>query len=167
MKYIYLVRHAKSSWEDYSLSDIERPLNKRGLRDAPFMGKLLNQQHISPDRIITSPAKRALSTAEIFMKEMDIPAEDIIIDNRIYGASPIEMINFITGIPDDFSNIMIFGHNPTFTTLANFLADAKIDNLPTCSVTGIEFSVNTWNETGKSKGKVIFFEYPKKYFSDK
>lgn len=166
MKYLYLVRHAKSSWDDASLSDIERPLNKRGKKDAPFMGKLLNKMKISPELLITSPAKRALTTARIFAEEIDYPDKKIIIDERIYGASPGEIIKIISEL-DEQNIIMVFGHNPTFTSVANFLSVSNIDNLPTCSVTGIEFPVDNWPQIEEHKGKIILFEYPKKYFSEK
>jgi len=167
MKYLYLVRHAKSSWDDYSLSDLERPLNKRGKRDAPFMGKLLMKMKIHPDLIITSPAKRAHSTAKVFAEELDYSGKRITVENKVYGASPGEIISLINDLDNELNSIMIFGHNPTFTTVANLLCNSNIDNLPTCSVTGIEFPVERWSEIEMYKGKMIFFEYPKKYFKEK
>src|SRR3990172_9356587 len=98
MKTLYLVRHAKSSWKDVGLSDFERPLNKRGKKDAPFMAKLLRQQKIKPDLIISSPANRASATARIFCETLNYPFEDLLLEPRLYEASSHEILEIVKDI---------------------------------------------------------------------
>ena len=164
MKTLYLVRHAKSSWKDNSLKDFDRPLNERGKRDAPFMGKLIREKGINPDIIISSPAKRAISTAKYFSAEFNKSKKEIIENNNIYEAGAGQLIDIINSIADNNNSAMLFGHNPGFTMLSNYLADKRIDNIPTCGVVTITFDVDSWKEIEVGTGKLIEFEYPKKYF---
>lgn len=166
MKKIYLVRHAKSSWDHSELKDHDRPLNKRGKRDAPFMASILKKAKIFPELIYTSTAERALSTAEIFIEELNIPKDDLIKTSSIYEAGIKEIERIIHQSSDEYSSIMLFGHNPVFTIYANHLGDKYIDNMPTCSIVGIECKVDKWEEIERGKGKTFLFEYPKKYFND-
>src|SRR5687768_1175410 len=112
MKELILVRHAKSSWKDQDLTDFERPLNKRGKRDAPFMGGLLKKITQSPDLIISSPAARALSTAKIIAKELDFPVDKIKKDIKIYLAEEVELFKIVKKISDKHQRIILVGHNP-------------------------------------------------------
>ncbi|MBT8379033.1 MAG: histidine phosphatase family protein [Ignavibacteria bacterium] len=162
MKTLYLVRHAKSSWKDSSLDDIERPLNKRGKRDAPFMGELLSEKGIKPNVMFSSPAKRASKTAQAIAEQIGYPKNDIIFDEAIYEASSRELVDFIKKIDDQYNSVMIFGHNPGFTMLNNFLSKEYIDNLPTCGVIALEFN-SSWKDIDKNSAKVLFFDYPKRY----
>ena len=166
MKKLYLVRHAKSSWKERNLSDFDRPLNKRGNRDAPFMGNLLRQKGVSPDVIISSPAKRAITTAKTIAKEVGYPINKIMEVENIYEASAGELINIINDIDDKHETAILFGHNPGFTMLSNYLSGQRIDNLPTCGVVHIEFPFESWNKVEIDSGKLIEFEYPKKYLKD-
>ena len=134
MKNVYFVRHAKSSWKDASLRDIERPLNSRGKRDAPFMAKLLKGKGVQADLIISSPANRALTTAKHFAKEMNLPDEKIDINNIVYGAYPEDVIKLVKNVADNVNTLMVFGHNPTFTSLVNRYTEDYIANVPTCGV---------------------------------
>ncbi|MEJ5352628.1 MAG: histidine phosphatase family protein [Melioribacteraceae bacterium] len=163
MKQLFLLRHAKSSWEDSSLSDIERPLNKRGKRDAPFMANLFKQKEISVDAIYSSHALRALKTAEIFSKELHIKKENIVIEEKIYEAGIKELCDIVNNIPETYSSVMIVGHNPGLTSFANFLGNKFIDNIPTCGIVGIEFRLKKWKEIERDTGEIFLFEYPKKY----
>ncbi len=165
MKKLFLIRHAKSSWDNHDLSDFERPLNKRGLRDAPFMSKLLNKENIKPDIIYTSPALRAATTADFFAEELGYKKKKIIYDETIYEAGIRELENIIQNMSDIYSTVFLFGHNPTITYYANHLGNKLIDNMPTCSIVGIEFNEETWNTVEHGKGKTFLFEYPKKYFN--
>ncbi len=164
MKILYLVRHAKSSWDNPNYSDLERPLNKRGKRDAPFMGKLLKKNKVRPDIIYSSTAVRALTTAEIFAGEIGFPQKYIVKDKNIYESGIRELEGIIRNTSDSNSTIMLFGHNPGITSYTNHLGDKYIDNMPTCSIVGIEFDLNSWTEVERGKGKIFLFEYPKKYF---
>lgn len=155
-KTLYIARHAKSSWDDMSLSDFERPLNKRGKRDAPFMADLLKDKSISPDLILSSPAKRAKKTAKHYHKTL---GGELRFDERIYEASLMTLLHLVQDAFEKVNSIMIVGHNPEFTALNDMLSDKDIFNIPTSGVVGIIFE----NEVTPNKGKQLFFEYPKKY----
>jgi len=163
IKILYIARHAKSDWDDSSLSDFERPLKKRGEKDAPMMGKILYSKDVQPDLIISSPAKRAISTAHILAREIKYPAEKIVTNEDIYEASTSELLDIIEQLDDKLKSVMLIGHNPSFTRLANYLTEQYFDNIPTCGVVAIAFDVLEWKMIEKNSGKVIFFEYPKKY----
>lgn len=163
MKTLYLNRHAKSNWENKAISDFARPLNQRGKNDAPFMGKLLRDKVTKPDLIITSPAVRAKATAYTIADYFGIEQENILENEIIYEASVTDLLNFIKQQPNEKEIVMLFGHNPTFTRLANFLTDSYIDNIPTCGFVKIDLEINIWSETAEAKGKLLLFEYPKKY----
>ncbi len=165
MKKLYLVRHAKSSWKDVSLSDFDRPLNKRGKRDAPFMGKMMAELDQIPDLIISSPANRAISTAKEFASKLNYPMHKIFENEKIYFGDTTDIINLIKEIDDNFTKVFLFGHNPDLTSLHNFLSDKYLDNIPTAAVAAIEFNINSWKEVKTNSGQHLFFEYPKKYFN--
>ena len=158
MRKLYLIRHAKSSWKNNGLSDIERPLNKRGKKDAPFMGRLLNNSGIKPGMMVSSPALRAFKTAKAIAEEINFPVEKIIKNNLIYEADVNELLDIVKNFPDEFKIIMMFGHNPGFTLLNNFITDKFIDNVVTCGVVEIEFSISSWKEVGENSGKVISYK---------
>lgn len=163
MKTLYLVRHAKSSWDERGTSDHDRKLNARGKRDAPKMGELLNSKDYHPDIIYSSSAKRALTTAKIISEKFQHPVENIIITNKIYEATTNDLINIINEIDNKYESAMLVGHNPGMTILANLLSDKYIDNLPTCAIVVAELNVESWKEVESDCGKLISFEYPKKY----
>ena len=162
-KELILVRHAKSSWDDTSLSDFERPLNKRGLKNAPDMGKRLDDKEYSPELIITSPALRAISTAKIIAQEINYPEKKIKEEPAIYDASLNALLNLLASFDDDVSSIMMVGHNPGFTYLCDFLSNAGIDNLPTCSISLLQLNVEKWSSIHEHCGKLIDHDYPKKH----
>lgn len=164
MKKLFLIRHAKSSWDEEGLTDFERPLNKRGKRDAPFMASLLNKEKIKPDLIISSPANRAISTAQIFAEELDYPSEKILIEKIIYLSGIKQLEEIVQSIPDSNKTVLIFGHNPSLTYYANHLGNKFIDNIPTCGIVGLEPGDKSWREVERGICKTFFFEYPKKYF---
>ncbi|PID59220.1 MAG: phosphohistidine phosphatase [Ignavibacteriae bacterium] len=163
MKTLYLNRHAKSSWENMSISDFSRPLNKRGKRDAPFMGKLLCTKVEKPHILITSPAVRAKATAYVLSECFELGKDEIIENEQIYEATVSDLINIIKSVPKEKNIVMLVGHNPAFTMLSNHLTDNYIDNIPTCGFVQINFDTNNWKDIDKEKGKLVFFEYPKKY----
>jgi len=163
MKTLYIVRHAKSSWDERGISDHDRKLNARGLRDTPKMGEVLANKRYHPDIIYSSSATRALTTAKIIAEKLDYPIESIVITRDIYDATTNDLVNLINGINDRYESAMLFGHNPGFTVLANLLADKYIDNMPTCAVAVIELNVESWKNVASDCGRLIAFEYPKKY----
>lgn len=162
-KQLYLIRHAKSSWSNHDLKDIERPLNKRGKRDAPLMGGLLKKQGIVPDAIISSPAVRAITTARIIGEALEVKEALIYQEPQIYEATVNEMLSLIGSISDDFGCVLMFGHNPTFTYLANHFG-YELDNLPTCGVIALETTANSWTEITEHNTKVVRVDYPKMHF---
>jgi len=162
MKRLILVRHAKSSWKDHTLSDFDRPLNNRGKSDAPEMGNRLKKANVKPDLIISSPAKRAIKTARIIASEIGYPEKEIKQDKSIYEGYPEEIMEVIQRVHDSIDSVMVFGHNPSFTMLANHLSNQRVENLPTCAVFCLDFDIPSWKKVGEGNGKLVFFEFPKK-----
>ena len=163
MKQLYLVRHAKSSWENNKLKDIERPLNKRGERDAPLMGRIMQENNIKPDLMITSPAERALHTAKIFCREMDISKNNLIVEQKLYEAGRKDILNVIHQFDNEKNYVMVFSHNPGLSELAGFLTSGNVYDIPTCGIVSITCKINNWNELEDFNCELDFFEYPKKH----
>ena len=162
MKTLYLVRHAKSSWNNANMSDHARPLNDRGERDAPRMGKRLRARQPQPQIIICSSAVRAKTTATILAETIGYPTSDLKIDERLYGAEPNNVIAIIQEIDASIECAMLVGHNPTFTDLVNVLGRCEIENMPTCSMAVLTFPMGTWSEISQVQGELLDFDYPKK-----
>jgi phosphohistidine phosphatase len=148
MKTLFLVRHAKSSKDDPSLADRERPLNDRGRRDAPRMGERLAKRAVEPDLIVSSPAVRALTTAKLFAEELDYKAKDIVVDERLYASTSDDLLEVIHELDDGRKRVMLFGHNPEMSDLAHRLSD-KIGDMPTCAVAEFEFDAKSWASVGR------------------
>ena len=162
MKTLTLVRHAKSSWKDSSLSDKKRPLNKRGERDAPKMGKRILEHGIRPSLIISSPATRAWTTAKIIAREISYPREFLQRDDRLYLASTEEILDVIMAQDDEFNSLMVVGHNPGMTSVANFLSPGLTHNLPTAGVVSVQIDQQDWNLFERPKTQLLVHDYPKK-----
>jgi phosphohistidine phosphatase len=145
LKILTIVRHAKSSWKDTSLSDRKRPLNTRGERDAPVMGRRIHEHGIRPSLIITSPAKRAWKTAKIIAREIHYPLEFLQREDGLYLASLNEILDTIVAQDNGFNNLMIVGHNPGLTDFANFLVPGLTNNLPTAGVVSVEIDQDDWS----------------------
>ncbi|MFC1814221.1 histidine phosphatase family protein [Thermodesulfobacteriota bacterium] len=164
MKTIILVRHAKSSWKDPSLNDFDRPLNKRGKRNAPFMGQKLKEGNISPDLILSSPAKRARKTASVIAKTIGYPKKKIVLNPNMYHCSGWYLFEMMRNQDDKNDAIMIFGHNPGFNDFADLLLERNpVYNIPTTGIYCIRFNVDSWKEIQEGKGESVFFDYPKRY----
>lgn len=161
-KTLILVRHAKSSWKDTTLNDIQRPLNKRGNRDAPKIGQYMVKNKIQPEVIFSSPGLRALTTARLISLKIDIKPTDIIINEKIYTFDSEDLLNVIKALKDKYEKVMIVAHNPAITDLVNYLSGSKIDNVPTCGVAVLKFPINSWKKASKNKAKLDSFDYPKK-----
>jgi phosphohistidine phosphatase len=160
-KTLYLVRHAKSSWSDASLTDEERPLNKRGRRTAPDMGRRLAAQNHRPDLIISSPANRAFSTAKIIASELGNDESEITVDERLYFSGTGSMLKMLEGLDDYYQSVMIVGHNPAMTSFMNLLCDASVDNMPTCAIAVIGYNMTTWSELRSADGNLLAYDFPK------
>lgn len=162
MKKLIIVRHAKSSWDFPELDDFDRPLNNRGKRNAPEMGKRLDKKGVKIDLIIASPAKRAYTTAKKIADEISFPIKKIVKEPLFYHGSLSNMLSVIQHIDNDNKSLMIFGHNPGLTELSNLLSNSDIYNIPTCGITEIDFNVSSWSEIEKYTGELVSFDYPKK-----
>lgn len=167
MKTVILVRHAKSSWDDPELSDFERLLNKRGLKDAAMMASIINEKGIKPDLIISSPAVRALATAQHFAEAMSYPLDSIRREKAIYEHGPNGTLRILQKLDPDINTVMVFGHNPDFTHLVNFFTNKPFAHMPTCGVVCLDFKTEKFENLDTVKAEMRFFEYPKKYREEK
>ena len=129
------------------------------------MAKLIRGKSLRPDLILASPAVRALTTARIFAEKLDYEPSNIVTNELFYDGATLSIVDFLRGLENSLRVVMLFGHNPEITTLANFLTGAAIDNIPTCGIVCADFEVDSWNMIGNQNGKVRFFEKPKKYFN--
>lgn len=161
MKTLYLLRHAKSSWESPDVDDFERPLNERGETDAPKMGKRLREKKVLPEIIFSSTAVRALSTAKIIANCLNYPEDKIHADRTLYHADEEKLWKYMHHVADKYDSIMIVGHNPGLTDFANELVDESIDNIPTTGVVAVEFPAHAWTEVKEGSGELVFFDFPK------
>jgi phosphohistidine phosphatase len=161
MKTLILVRHAKSSWKDASLADRDRPLNKRGKRDAPEMGRRLAARGGAPDLMVSSPATRALATARIIADAVGYPVDGIREDERIYMASPAELLEAIRALDDGHDRVFLFGHNPGLTELVNELSEPAVDNVPTCGVVELRLAVDQWADVSRETVRRAGIDTPK------
>lgn len=163
MKTLYIIRHAKSSWEHEDLHDLERPLTERGKKDAVLMGSLLRKYAAFPDEVISSPALRAISTARILCDEIGFDAHKAIIEPGLYFKEVEDIIQVLHSREARPERIYIIGHNPTFTNLANALIPGFTEMMPTCGIVSVEFDIESWGLVNLGTGRLGFFEYPKKY----
>ena len=162
-KKLYIVRHGKSSWDYPGIGDIDRPLIERGVSGSYRMARTFFGKNAPPDILFTSPAIRALHTAVIFARTLEMPAGLVRIENSIYSASDAELLEFVQGLDDSLNSIMIFGHNPSLTDFCNRFLTDRIDNLPTSGMVSLFFLTHSWKEIGKATLKVEEFDYPKKH----
>jgi phosphohistidine phosphatase len=161
MKTLYLVRHAKSSWDDPSLDDRERPLNGRGRRNAPVMAQRLAQREVRIDNLVSSPALRALTTAHYLAQGIGFDEESIEIEPQLYFSGVTYMLQRIQAADPVCEHLMLVGHNPDMTSLLNHLCGHQTYNMPTCAIATIEFS-GDWSQISARDGTLVDFDYPKK-----
>ncbi len=160
-KKLLIVRHAKSDWGGLGISDFDRPLNPRGFKDAPVMGKRLFAKEIKPELMISSTALRAITTAKLIAQEIGFPEKEILHERKIYEASHQQLLKLVNDFDDDKGLIAVFGHNNGVTDLAVYLTDADIYNIPTCGMVLISFPFDHWEMVSKNTGEVLFYDYPK------
>lgn len=158
MKKVILVRHAKSSWE-FNLPDHKRPLNDRGLSDAHLVSRTLKPTFIKPDAAFSSHAVRANTTAEIFMRNLDIESSFLEINTELYDFSGNGLVSVIKQLTNTLQSVMLFGHNHALTYFVNTFGSTYIDNVPTCGLVTLEFDIDNWAHL--SKGKTIFTLFPR------
>jgi phosphohistidine phosphatase len=160
-KILFLVRHAKSSWDDPLLSDFDRPLNERGKKDAPEMAERLNNKKVKIDAFVSSPAKRARQTCKYFTKEFDPKKKNIVREPKLYEADEQSFHEVIESFKDKWDSVAVFSHNPGITFFANSLTENHVDDMPTCSVFAVKVSGDKWKDFRTAKKEFLFFDYPK------
>jgi len=161
MKTLLLIRHAKSSWDDPSQNDFDRPLNTRGLKDAPMMAKRLLEKKVKIDAFISSPANRAKKTCALFMETFGTNENSMILQSQLYLATPSVFFETISKLDSSIEHAAIFSHNSGITEFANHLSHLKVDNMPTCSVYAIKMEGKSWTDFKKNPKEFWFFDYPK------
>lgn len=163
MKTLYLVRHAKSSWDNSLQSDFERPLNDRGIASAPLMAGRMKEKMVRPSMVVSSPANRAITTAGIVAGILGYPESEIVQKMEIYTGGRDALLQIVRSLPDRCDSAMLFGHNPVMTDFSNFLTGERLDNMVTCGVIRIDLSCGSWAEAGERSGMKIWYDYPKKH----
>ncbi|MBB5021777.1 SixA phosphatase family protein [Desulfurispira natronophila] len=163
MKYLYIIRHAKSSWDAGVERDRDRPLNDRGQRDAPRIGQTLQELAVKPDAIICSPALRTWTTACEIAHQIGYAERNIQTNERLYEASLQDILAVISGPAfPSVDNSILVGHNPGLTDLVNAVSNMHIDNLPTSGTVCLRFDMDSWSDIGQQCGQWQFFYTPKR-----
>ncbi len=163
MKRLYLIRHAKSSWDHPGMSDFDRPLNQRGEGDLPAAAERLRERHFQPGHLVTSTAVRARSTATGLIRDCGLPLSLIREEQDLYLADIDTWLRIIRQGPDAHGEIAGCGHNPGITTLVEILSDESIGNLPTCGIACIEFDLTSWKDVAPGQGRLAWLDFPKNH----
>ena len=158
---LYLLRHAKSDWSFPGQKDIDRELNNRGYNDAPRMGRKLYELEAIPDKIICSPSKRTKLTIEFVCEQLKYDLSKVEYNDEIYEASLRTLLNVINNLEDETKSVMLVGHNPGFTYLAEYLTKQEIGNVPTCGALRLDFNIGSWKEVSAGLADMKWFIYPK------
>jgi phosphohistidine phosphatase len=159
MKTLYIVRHAKSSWEYEGIEDIDRPLKKRGIKDAHLMSKILSNKITRPDVFLSSSANRALHTAVIFCENFEYPLSNLKIRRQLYSFSDGYLVKMVKALDDGFNSAIIFSHDHGINTFVNKFGNKPLAHVPTCGIIAIKFEEKHWKNI--KKGKTILSEFPK------
>ncbi len=162
MKKLFVLRHAKSSWDDFTLTDFERTLNERGLRTAPLMGEFMRKNNIVPDLILSSPAVRARETARLVKEAAKFTAE-IKCEPKIYEASVGDLHEVIKTVDDGVKNLLIVGHNPGLEGLVMSLAE-DYQAMPTAALAEIDLQIESWSRVSFGGGNLKNLFKPKELF---
>jgi phosphohistidine phosphatase len=161
-KILHIVRHGKSSWDLSNIADIDRPLKLRGIENAYDMARRIKLRYPAPDMLYSSPAIRALHTATIFVRVLQVSFEHLQIVPGIYMGGEKNLNDMVKSLDNSISSVMIFGHNPDSTYFANELSSSYIDNIPTTGIVSISFNTDNWSQIGKATKDNEYFDYPKK-----
>jgi phosphohistidine phosphatase len=161
-KTLHVVRHAKSSWEYDGIADIDRTLKSKGIRNAYEISRKMKLDHFVPQRIVSSPANRALHTAVIFARVFGLPMENFEIHPVLYETEAERILDYVKSLPDDINSLMICGHNPDFTSLANYFLKETLGEIPTSGVVTLKFKTQSWKAIGRDSLDLHFFHFPVK-----
>jgi phosphohistidine phosphatase len=163
MKTLCLIRHAKSDWDHPELDDLHRPLNDRGLHDAPFMANMLKARGVQADAIVSSPAARAMATALFFKSALDIKDSNVLVRDAIYDAMPATILQLVRSLSDEFKEVLLFGHNPTLNSVINMFSEEYVSNLPTCGVFIVQAEIGSWADFNQKMNYSCNLYYPRLY----
>ena len=166
MKTIHLLRHAKSSWADASVSDIDRTLNSRGNRSAKLMIEPIWKAGCRFEHIYCSPAKRARATIHRMAKALPVKDVKWTVDESLYTFNAGDLLSWLRDLGNELDEVMIVGHNPAITDLVNLLGDQHIDNVPTCGYVQLSAKVKSWSKLKEDCAEVTEFIYPKLFTAD-
>ena len=161
MKTLTLIRHAKSSWKEPDLSDEDRPLSKKGKRDAPAIGELLAQLGMLPDLFLVSPAKRTQATASAIARQLHLDERRRVLEPAIYEADWQDLLKLVCRLGSKVDDLWLCGHNPGLLDLINQLTETHLDNLPSGSVARLRFSISNWEDVSSNKGRLMLLLTPK------
>lgn len=162
MKKLILIRHAKSDWHSDAATDFDRPLNKRGRKNAPAMGQRLAESGCSPDLLLSSPAQRARETAEIIARQLCLTEAKIVLERSIYEAQRETLIKLVHGMDNELENVILVGHNPGISELGEWLSDDAPEWVPTCGLLALELAIDAWRNAEEGCAYLALFDYPKK-----
>jgi phosphohistidine phosphatase len=159
MKRLYVLRHAKSSWDDTSLADFDRPLNSRGRSAAPFMGNLMRERRLLPQLVVSSPAARARETAKLAAGAAGL-SDEIRFDERVYEASTATLVTVMSEFASHAESAMIVGHNPGMEGLVRYVT-GEVTDMPTAALAVIDLEIDAWSAIGENTGKLVEVLRPK------
>lgn len=162
-KTLFILRHAKSSWDDFSMSDFDRPLTKRGISDANLLASCLKDELSCIELVVSSSAARAAHTANIFCDTVRIPHDKLVLKKNIYESSVGELMRVVAALPPELHCVMLVGHNPTFTSFVNEFLSQGIANLPTAGLVRLDFDVDSWSNISKKRLRASWFDFPKNH----
>jgi phosphohistidine phosphatase len=163
MRTLYICRHAKSDRGQGHATDHDRPLNERGLRNAPFMARLFAERGEPVDLVLTSTARRASSTASFHAERMGIPSSAIVSRGELYLATVQDIMHVLHALPAHQPRVMLFGHNPGLSQLVEYLADESLGDLPTGSIVRVDLHVDDWSAAGRGSGTIVWWDHPKRH----
>ncbi|MCC6075405.1 phosphohistidine phosphatase SixA [Pseudomonas sp. GCM10022188] len=158
MKTLFLVRHGQSSWDDVRLADSERPLTDKGKNDAAKMGRRLAESDVAVDALVSSPAQRALATANAIAKRLEFKRRHIVQDQRLYTGQVDDLLQLLQETDDEHKRLMLVGHNPLLSELVLCLSSKDV-NLPTCAVAVLRFDTKSWMKIGRKKLEKVAIKY--------
>lgn len=161
MKTIYLIRHAKSSWENHRLSDFERPLNKRGMNDTKKIGQELNQLDFNPEKIIASTSVRTTATIQLLCEHINYNFKNVEFNSTLYHPSRENFMRILEDLPDELESVALVSHNYGISEFADYLTENFMEAMPTCAVVCIELDIDSWKEIVRGLGTTKWYIYPK------